>query len=136
MISPPATNAIKAPTVGRTREGGWPASYWGASVTPAGLRHAAQWGSSDERHPGACGGAWDTSGHCPRCGAWRLLTIELALLRLAAMTAGPEREQEAWASQFICPWHGRCRLAMVRTDKCCSLCRTMLVRGTPVEGRG
>lgn len=115
------------------REGGWPASWWSAQATPAGLRHAAQLAGFDAQHGSTCGGAWNTAGRCLRCGAERLLTIELARQRLSAWPDGTTREQEVWASQFVCPNHGRCRLAMVRTDKCCAWCGAMLVRSTPVE---
>lgn len=114
------------------KEGGWPASWWMAQATPAGLRHAAQL-AGEERHAGECGGVWGLDARCGTCGALRPLTIELARQRLATMSAGPSRDQELWASQFVCPYHGRGRASMIRTDKCCTACGTMLVRRTPVD---
>lgn len=34
----------------------------------------------------------------------------------------PPAKDDAWASQFICPCHGRCTERMVMTTKCCGIC--------------
>ena len=115
------------------REGGWPAGWWSVQATPAGLRHGGLIDGLDDRHGGSCGGTWDATGRCGICGTLRPLTIELARRRLAAMPQGSERAQEAWASQFVCPYHGRARVATVRTDKCCTLCRELLIRRSALE---
>lgn len=114
-------------------EGGWPASWWMAQATPAGLRHAAQLAGSPERHGGECSGLWGPDGRCQACGGLRLLTLELARQRLATLPAGPQHDQELWASQFVCPYHGRGRVSMIRTDKCCAACNTSFVRSRPVD---
>jgi hypothetical protein len=103
-------------------------------ATPAGLRHAAELADNGDRHvgPGGCGGSWNDELRCADCGAPELLTVSRALARIQAIPAGPERDQAIWASRFVCPQHGRCRVEMVRTDKCCSLCGSLLLRQTAV----
>jgi len=115
-------------------EGGWPRGWWMLMATPAGLRHAAELADNGDRHvgPGGCGGDWNDELRCADCGAPELLTVSRALARIQAMSAGAERDQAIWASRFVCPEHGRCRVEMVRTDKCCSLCGSLLLRQTAV----
>jgi hypothetical protein len=42
----------------------------------------------------------------------------------------PRRQSEItdYSSQFSCPCHGTCNDAMIRTDKRCALCMTLLIR--------
>jgi hypothetical protein len=113
-------------------EGSWPrASMWMATLTAAGRQHVAEVLGVADRHAGAggCGGAWTADQRCVGCGEIRPLTDALAAGRLLAMSPGPDRDQEVWASQFACPVHGRGRIATVRrTSKVCSLCGQGLLR--------
>ena len=115
-------------------EGGWARGWWMLEPTPAGVRHAAEITGSSDRHvgPGGCGGEWNADARCARCGALESLTIARAVGRIAGLPAGEAAERERWASQFVCPTHGRARYATVRTDKCCTLCGALLLRRTPV----
>ena len=98
------------------REGGWPRDWWALSATPAGARHVAELnGMADTHLHGDCWGKWDADGRCLRCDAFEALTKISGGARLDAL-ALEQFSNECWASQFICPLHGRARYAMVRTD--------------------
>jgi hypothetical protein len=111
---------------------GWTRGMWGAFATAAGIAHAAAAAGTPDAHISRCGGTWSVDGVCGRCGGKRRLTDAQARRRIQAMPAGPERDAESRAGALLCPAHGRMRAGDVRTDKCCHLCREMLVRDRPV----